>query len=153
MVLILQSYRKVKSWGIIRFKRFSHRIFRNCFSYTIPRSVFGRENSPDARIQSNSDLKLTKRDLVINVLSRFWRFACCVPRKVDGYRNLFYWEFLPPTLHNWIWHDSACSSFDLHVGCSDWYHCQVLTTKGLSYYGGFFKVALKDKRQSKKLWI
>ena len=44
---------------------------------------------------SNSDLKLTKRDLVINVLSRFWRFACCVPRKFDGYRNLFYWEFLP----------------------------------------------------------
>ena len=95
MVLILQSYRKVKSWVIIRFKRFSHRIFRNCFSNTIPRSVFGRENSPDARIQSNSDLKLTKRDLVISVLSRFWRFACCVPRKVDGYSNLCYWEFLP----------------------------------------------------------
>ena len=75
MVLILQSYRKVKSWVIIRFKRFSHRIFRNCFSYTIPRSVFGRENSPDARIQSNSDLKLTKRDLVTSVFSRLRRLC------------------------------------------------------------------------------
>ena len=114
---------------IIQFKRFSHRIFRNCFSYTMPRSVFGRENSPDARIQSNSDLKLTKRDLVINV-SRVSGGLHVVSRENLMDTEIFFIEnFFPPTLHNWIWHDSACSSFDLHVGCSDWYHCQVLTTK------------------------
>ena len=79
--------------------------------------MFGQENSPDARIQSNSDLKLTKRDLVINVLSRFWRF---VSRENLMDTEIFFIEnFFPPTLHNWIWHDSAFSSFDLHVGCSD----------------------------------
>ena len=129
MVLILQSYRKVKSWVIIQFKRFSHRIFRNCFSYTIPRSVFGRENSPDARNQSNSDLKLTQRDLVTSVFSRFRRFACLSREKLMDTEIFVIENFFPPTVHNWIWHDSGCLSFDLHVGCSDWYHCQVLTTK------------------------